>query len=274
MEKAKTDWSNATFGQRLAYARKQKGLSQKQFAELIGTNQTKLACWETDKRLSYVSFLPKITEFLGVSAEWLAGKDDNFSVKQSTEIKLTLKQQQLVADNADIILAVFFKLFKYNAVISYGDIYGDAAIALCKAAKIYDEEENHISPFPSFAFSVVKFKILNSWKKASVFYRRNTSFNRVIAQYDHGKYKELGELIPAPDEWETLEYKILAESVFQRLSPVLTVKEKEVFRPWLHGVRVSEIAKATGIQQHTIRTRMTTARKKCRIFFNPTDIFS
>ena len=263
-----------TFGDRIAYARHKRGLSQEQLAKLIGTTQAKVACWETGKRNFNMYMLRKVTAALEVPEDWLTGNDDNFKIKNSTEIKLTLKQQQLVADNANVIAVVYKKFFKYNTMLRYEEVYGDASIALCKAAKIYDEGNNYNSTFFTFAFSYIKHVIFHIIEKKATVYRHNISINKIIGQDDMGKNIELLDIIPAPDEWEQLKYKILADSVYQKVEPVLTANEREAFRPWLHGGEVFEIARATGINQNTLRTRIRNARIKCRDCFNPDEIFA
>lgn len=262
-----------TLGQRLAYARMQRGLSQRQLAKLIGTPQSKVADWEIGKRNFNMSKLGKVTAALEVPKDWLTGNNDNFKLQNSIENKLTLKQQQLVADNAEVIASVFKKCFKYNTMLRYEEVYGDAAIALCKAAKDYDEGNNYNSTFFTFAFSYVKHVILHIIEKKAMLYHHNISINTIIGQDDTGKERELCDLIPAPDEWEQLEYKILVESAYQKVEPVLTAKEKEAFRPWLHGEEISNIAGVTGTNQRTLRTRIRKARIKCRTAFNADEIF-
>jgi DNA-directed RNA polymerase specialized sigma subunit len=196
-------------------------------------------------------------------------------IEDQLNFKLTKEQQKLVIENANVIGAVFHKFVrKYNSTERYDEIYGDAAIGLCRAAKIFNETYNNQGSFFSFAFDFVQWAVFNSNRKRNTYYHHNASLNAIIGNDDHGDDVELGEQIPAPDEWEQLEYKILAESAYQKVEPVLTIKEKEVFWPWLHGVAYPQIAKATGVKEHTVRTRMVTAKNKCRIFFNPEEIFS
>lgn len=195
-------------------------------------------------------------------------------VENQLGFKLTEAQKELIADNANVIGAVFHKIVrKYNTTVRYDEIYGDAAIGLCRAAKIFDETYHSKGSFFSFAFNFVEWAVFNSKRKRETYYYHNASLNEIIGKDDHGDDVELGELIPAPDKWESIEYKILAESIYQKLSPILTAKEKEVFRPWLRGEGVPEIATATNVKQHTVRTRMTTARKKCNAAFNADEIF-
>jgi RNA polymerase sigma factor (sigma-70 family) len=196
-------------------------------------------------------------------------------VEDMLDFKLTETQKKLVVENANVIGAVFHKFIhtRYTTV-NYDEIYGDAAIGLCRAAKIFEEKYHNKGNFFSFAFVFVKWAMMNSSRKRDTYYQYTTSLNEIIGQDDHGVDVELGEQIPAPDEWESLEYKILAESVYQKVEPVLTEKERKVFRPWLHGKEYMEIAKELGISPHTVVNRRTSAKKKCRAAFTADEIFS
>ena len=165
-----------TFGERLVYARNKKGLNQKQLAELIGVRRTRLCSWEKGRRTPDVSMIRKIVEALEVSEDWLMGNDNNFSMKNLTEnpqyVKLTKEQQQLAADNEKVIGTVFKFVRTYKPTAIYDDIYGDAAIGLCRAAKIYGENGDRTASFFSFAFDFVQWAVLNSYKKAETYSNR------------------------------------------------------------------------------------------------------
>jgi hypothetical protein len=84
-----------------------------------------------------------------------------------------------------------------------------------------------------------------------------------------------GSLIPDPDDvWEHLEYRILVESVCQKVAPVLSPREKVAFNYWLHGKKNVEIAKAMGTCNQTASDYVLFAKKKCRTFFNADEMFS
>jgi RNA polymerase sigma factor (sigma-70 family) len=270
-----------TIGQRIAYARKKKGMLQRQLAELIGVKDYNISYWEKSYSFdasTHKSVIKKIANILEVSEDWLIGNDRDFNLTEDSEnIKLTKKQQKLVADNENVIGAVFQRLVRqyHFTCEEYADFYGDAAIALCRAAKIFDEKYNNNGRFFSFAFVCVNWSIFNSYMKDEKHFHRTTSLNKIIGQDDHGDDVELSEIIPSPDdEFEQLEYKILAESAYQKVEPVLGNKEKDAFRLYLLGNENPEIAITLRISQHASLCRIWRAKKKCRTCFNADEIFS
>ena len=66
-----------TFGERIVRARENKGLNQKQLAELLEISPTRLNYWEKDKREPDVPMIWKLIETLDVSGDWLIGHDDS-----------------------------------------------------------------------------------------------------------------------------------------------------------------------------------------------------
>jgi transcriptional regulator with XRE-family HTH domain len=55
-----------TFGEALLTLRKQKGLSQQEFADLLHVNRSSVANWEADRRLPNATIIAKIAEILDV----------------------------------------------------------------------------------------------------------------------------------------------------------------------------------------------------------------
>ena len=197
------------------------------------------------------------------------------SVEDMLDFKLTEAQKKLVAENTKVIGSVYHRfLGAHSTAISYDEIYGDAAIGLCRAAKIFDEELHNEGEFFPFAYSFVKWAVFNSITKRDRYYHRTTSMNKVISQNDNGDGVELGSIIAGPDEWEPLEYKILVESVYQKVECVLTDSEKEILRPWLNGVGYKEIAKKFRIAPMTVESRKRSVQKKCRAAFNAEEFFA
>lgn len=270
-----------TLGQRIAYARHKKGLSQRQLGKLVGVDKSYISYWETNIKDPNEYMLRKIITALEVSKDWLLGNDDNFSIKNPVEdsqfFKLTPKQQQLVVDNEKVIAIVYRKLIRMYSLtfpLSYDDIYGDAAIALCKAAKIYDESKYNTASFFSFAIRFVKFALNDFVEKRNTYYRHNANLNIV---------EETVEQIPAPDEWETLEYKILIESIYQKVESVLSAGEKDVFQLWLHGISSksmckyaasNDITRSLNITKKAANLRLMRAKTKCRAMINSNDFFA
>lgn len=67
-----------TFGSKLKELRIERGLTQKQLAQKIGSAQSAVYYWEADKQEPSISSLKKICELFEVSADYLLGLDDNF----------------------------------------------------------------------------------------------------------------------------------------------------------------------------------------------------
>ena len=254
--------NSMTFRERLVYARKKKGLNQQQLAKLIGVSSGSISLWETGKYKPDMSKIRKIVKALEIPEDWLIG-NDNF-IMNHQENKLTKEQQKLVAENEYIIKYVFNKL---HTIQNYDDFYGNAAIGLCEAARNYDTNKG--VPFFAFAVPYIKFKIFKEYNKR----KENFALSLDQIVLEEGT-KSLYSLVPAPDEWEAVEYKILVESVYQKVEHVLTDNEKVVFRRWLHGEQNSDIARSMRANRATISLRIVNARKKCRDLINPDEIFA
>lgn len=180
--------------------------------------------------------------------------------------KLTKEQQEIVVENEYIISHVLNKLHIQNNYAD--DVYGAAAIGLCEAAKNYDE--NNRLPFYAVAFSYIKFKIFKEYNHTKKALGGTLSLDQPAVDGADG----LESVIPAPDEWEALEYKILADSLYQKIEPVLTDKEKVVFRRWLHGENNSDIARSLGKTRAATSLSILNARKKCQVSFNTDELFT
>ena len=68
-----------TFGERLVQLRKEKKISQKDFAAILGISPTRLNYWEKDKRFPPIPMLNKISEALNVDGDVLLGRKENSS---------------------------------------------------------------------------------------------------------------------------------------------------------------------------------------------------
>ena len=256
-----------TFGERLAYARKKKGLNQKQLAKLIGVTQSIISRWENGIQKPYLSTkTQKLIKVLEVSGDWLIG-NDNFKMSQQ-DIRLTKEQQQFVADNEWLIRYMFYKKFRYLRT-TYEYYYGYAAIGLCKAAIAYDKTKGS---FFSLAYLRIKSEITHALESERKDIQPLLSLNTPIN--DENEPDEIESIIPAPDKWEELEYKILVESVYQKVEHVLTAKEKESLKLCLYGMTNKEISKKLGIGYDTTTKRISGAKKKCKELINPNEIFA
>lgn len=66
-----------TLGERIKLARQAAGISQEKLAEKIGTKQSQVWRWESNRAEPRISFLKKITEITGVPLSELMGENDN-----------------------------------------------------------------------------------------------------------------------------------------------------------------------------------------------------
>lgn len=62
--------------QRIKELRKERGLTQKQLAELVGCSQPMIVLWESEKCEPTATAIVKLSEALECSADYLLGKTD------------------------------------------------------------------------------------------------------------------------------------------------------------------------------------------------------
>ena len=72
------------FGAKIAELRKERKLTQKQFAEKIGTTSTTVSSWESRGILPTLDIAVRITEAFDVSLDWLCNIDNEKAYKMST----------------------------------------------------------------------------------------------------------------------------------------------------------------------------------------------
>ena len=263
-----------TFGDRLAYTRKHKGFMQKQLAELVGVSASTVGNWENNQRKPTASRIRKITTALEVSEDWFE-RDDNFSVDDLADnqrySKLTKQQQQLVLNNEYIIYCV---LKKYNLTPFQDDMWDVGEIGLCKAAQRWDEKDG--VSFFTVAFNYIKWEFNTTGRSEIKNVFPKISLDQPIEDNNSDTVGDtLGSFVPDPDdEWEHLEYRILVESVCQKVEHVLSPKEKVAFTYWLQGKKNGEIAKAMGVCFQTTSECIQNAKNKCRSFFNAEEMFA
>lgn len=73
------DFSVSIYKSRLICARKEKGLSQKQMADLLHVQRTTYSTWEQESKTSYpnIEALFRICRLLDISADYLVGLSDD-----------------------------------------------------------------------------------------------------------------------------------------------------------------------------------------------------
>ena len=65
-----------TLGQKIALLRKEKGLTQVEFAKKFNIDKSTVAKYETDKILPSIPMLVILSKFFEVSADYLLGLED------------------------------------------------------------------------------------------------------------------------------------------------------------------------------------------------------
>lgn len=81
------DEETATFGDRLAAAREQAGLSQEKLAVRLGVKPVTLAAWEEDRKEPRANRLTMLAGMLGISLSWLmTGEGEGPDGSEDTEI--------------------------------------------------------------------------------------------------------------------------------------------------------------------------------------------
>ncbi|MFQ7034328.1 MAG: helix-turn-helix domain-containing protein [Candidatus Borkfalkia sp.] len=65
-----------SFGEKLKELRIEKGLSQKELADLVDTSQSAIFYWENNQQEPKISSLKKLCIFFNVSADYLIGLEE------------------------------------------------------------------------------------------------------------------------------------------------------------------------------------------------------
>ena len=63
-------------GKRIRLFRTRKGLKQKDLTDFLNLSKNAFTNWNNGNNNSYMKHLPKIAEFLGVSVDYLVGKEE------------------------------------------------------------------------------------------------------------------------------------------------------------------------------------------------------
>lgn len=96
-----------TIGEKIYKFRSSLGLTQKEFAEKIGTSQSAVNYWENGKRLPRMEQLFKIAEFMGISVAELAGeKNEKYVVEEAVRTVLKEKYFENYEKMTDLFLAL------------------------------------------------------------------------------------------------------------------------------------------------------------------------
>ena len=84
-----------SFGQRLARIRKERGLTQVELAEKVGTIQAVISAHERDKVRLHADLLAKVAKTLRVSADDLLGLNGNGDIDERPSLKFLRRIQKI-----------------------------------------------------------------------------------------------------------------------------------------------------------------------------------
>lgn len=125
-ENSLAHFQGKTLGERLAFLRKNAGLTQAEVADRLQVGQDSYSNWENGVRTPIYPIIEKLAEFFGVTPDSLRGKTDNVVVpkititpnqNQNTEIidilnnKLTYNQKTLTSKDKKFFTSVIKSYF-------------------------------------------------------------------------------------------------------------------------------------------------------------------
>lgn len=86
------------FADNLKRTREDRGISQAVLAKALNVSQGTIGNWETDKRVPDVEMLKKISQYFGVSVDYLIGNTDYPYIVTAAEME-DLKKPNLISKN-------------------------------------------------------------------------------------------------------------------------------------------------------------------------------
>lgn len=164
---------------------------------------------------------------------------------------LTPKQQQLVADNHNLI----YSLANYKH-INLDEFYDVLAIGLCKAAAIFDETKGN---FSTIAYTVMyneyKIQLRQLTAARTIPQDKIVSADIKIQSEDReGNPARLIDLIP--DETALTEQNVMCDITYRLLMDKLKEDEKEIVMMLLDGVSQVDIAKQMNFSRQYINIKI------------------
>lgn len=134
-----------TFGEKLLQARKEKGYTQEQLADLIGVAKSTYTGYEKGNREPDVFKIKKLIKILGVTSGWLLDIDENLDKRREfseDEISLIKKYRALDERGKVTISTMLDREYAASARIS--EIAKDA-VSTVKGIAALREAENEIA---------------------------------------------------------------------------------------------------------------------------------
>ncbi len=142
---------NKTLGERLSAARKNKGLTQDDFAKYLDVTPQAISKWENNLSCPDILFLPKISEILGIGIEELLTgtekKEEKTEIPTTNESKLKLKIKISPPNKKPTNITVPVALVKRIAKIGNGisGILGNSSLSSSQIEEILELTEEGVS---------------------------------------------------------------------------------------------------------------------------------
>ena len=85
----------ANYGQRIKELREERGLSLMALAKAIGVSDTAICKWENQIAEPKLTYIARMAEFFGCTADYLIGRTDEFGWNTSADLLSTEEQRLL-----------------------------------------------------------------------------------------------------------------------------------------------------------------------------------
>lgn len=174
---------------------------------------------------------------------------------------LTSEQQKLVEENAYIIYAVFDKLnISPNRGIDVDDVYGKCAIALCRAAQLYNKKKGKGSFF-NFAFTYCKWAVLRCNERAARDLNNICSFDFDYNNDDNDRFTVGDKLADSCDDVND----VIVINFYKDLLKKETDVNQRIINNIICGESAANVAKKFGISRQRVSQIFGRFAKRARV---------
>ena len=173
---------------------------------------------------------------------------------------LTAEQQKLVEENAYIIYAVFDKLkVSPNIGIDVDDVYGRCAIALCRAAQLYESKKGEMSFF-NFAFTYCKWAALHCRDRATRDWDNTYSFDFDYNDDDNDRFTVEDKLATSCDDMND----VIVVKLYKDLLKNETDVNQRIIHNIVCGESASNVAREFGLSRQRVSKIFNRFAKRAR----------
>ena len=173
---------------------------------------------------------------------------------------LTAEQQKLVEENAYIIYAVFDKLkVSPNIGIDVDDVYGRCAIALCRAAQLYESKKGEMSFF-NFAFTYCKWAVLHCRDRATRDWDNTCSFDFDYNDDDNDRFTVEDKLATSCDDMND----VIVVKLYKDLLKNETDVNQRIIHNIVCGESASNVAREFGLSRQRVSQIFNRFAKRAR----------